>query len=373
MSIEIKKDIINYGENTLVQTYNLKNVYIEPSNNYTKIINNSLNSSQYFTYDIILQPSKTTKYVLYGFTNNEKKSFEFIIYINIILETTSLTINLNEEVSLKAYGSTNYTWTPQKYIIEDNNNKITVRPKKNISYTVESIDNFGYTSNASISIIVLDNLLFSPNDPTIYEGDLIEITVSQENNIYTSMKYQWRSTKSFELPLQYANITYGNELVNHPFISVSYLVEGYVNNILKARGTISINVLPKPSKILDKEIIPNQFYNDVINRNIYSLKKNILNNPVLTQKVLNFYYNTITKAYKIEFTNINGANLKVPWYANYNEINKTNNFIITFAQQWQLYAYINRFQRIKNITISNYAFLLNTIYNIKLNKFYKIK
>ena len=29
MSIEIKKNIIDYGENTLVQTYNLKNVYIE--------------------------------------------------------------------------------------------------------------------------------------------------------------------------------------------------------------------------------------------------------------------------------------------------------------------------------------------------------
>ena len=46
MSIEIKKDIINYGENTLVQTYNLKNVYIEPSNNYTKIINNQANITQ---------------------------------------------------------------------------------------------------------------------------------------------------------------------------------------------------------------------------------------------------------------------------------------------------------------------------------------
>ena len=42
MSIKIEKDIINYGENTSVTTYNLKDVYIEPTNNYTKVINNSL-------------------------------------------------------------------------------------------------------------------------------------------------------------------------------------------------------------------------------------------------------------------------------------------------------------------------------------------
>ena len=73
MSIKIEKDIINYGENTTVTTYNLKDVYIEPTNNYTKVINNSLYSSQYYTYEIILQPSQSTNYTLYGFNSNNQK------------------------------------------------------------------------------------------------------------------------------------------------------------------------------------------------------------------------------------------------------------------------------------------------------------
>ena len=373
MSIEIEKNIINYGENTLIKTYNLKDVYIEPSNFYTKIINNSLYSSQYFTYDVILQPSQSTNYTLYGFNNNNQKvSFTFIIYINIILNISSITINLNEEVLLNAFGSVNYTWTPNIYIIKDNNNTILVKPLDNISYIVQSTDEFGHFSNATVNIIVLDNLIFIPNNPTIYEGDLISIIVSQENNIYPTMHYKWRSTKSFELPLEYAYIVYGNELIIHPFFTVSYIVEGFVNNELKARGTVIINVLEKPSKILDREIIPVQFYNDVINRNIKALKKNILSHPIITQKVVKFYYNTLTNAYKLEFNNRIGGCLTVPWRANYNEINQINNFIVTFRQQWNLYAYINRFQRRQNITLSNYAFLLNTINNLSLDKFYKI-
>jgi hypothetical protein len=99
MSIEIEKNIINYGENTLIKTYNLKDVYIEPSNFFTKIINNSLYSSQYYTYDVILKPSQSTNYTLFGFNNNNQKvSFNFIIYINITLDVSTITINLNEEV-----------------------------------------------------------------------------------------------------------------------------------------------------------------------------------------------------------------------------------------------------------------------------------
>ena len=63
-----------------------------------------------------------------------------------------------------------------------------------------------------------------------------------------------------------------------------------------------------------------------------------------------------------------GANLKVPWKAYYNQKNKTNNFIITFRQQWSLYAYINQHQRKQTATISNYAFLLNTINNLCLSQ-----
>ena len=364
MSIEFEKDNIDYGDTLLIKVYNLKNVYIEPGNLDTVIIDKSSYIVISYYFEITIKPTKSTNYTIYGFdTNNNKKKFQFIIYVNIILDKTNIIIEKNDVVELTAYGSENYTLIPDIYILGNKNNIFKVQPLENIEYTISSTDQFNYTSSSSVQIEVLDNLLFTPNNPNSYEGDLVSIIVSQEATSYENVSYNWRSTKSFELPLEYANITYGNELNIHPFFSVSFIVEGHVNNILKLRGQVYITVLPKPAEILDTEIIPLEFYDNVIKRNVTSLKQNIRNNPIITQKVVKYYNNTITNSYKLEFTNRMGSNLKVPWNAYYNQKNKTNNFIITFKQQWKLYAYINRNQRRQNITISNYAFLLNTIYN----------
>ena len=364
MSIQIKNQYVYYGEKSYVTITNLKNVYIEPGNNTYKIDKSSYIINNY-KYEIVITPNKSTFYTIFGFNQkNEKQSFNFIIYVNIRLNIENAVINKNELLNLYAYGSINYTWTPSTYIVKNNNNQIIVKPLTNIKYNVSSTDEFNYTSNISVTIQVLDNLIFTPSKPVIYEGDLVEINVKQTDTNYNDISYTWRSTKSFELPLQYANITYGNLLSIHPFFSVSYLIEGKQNNILLLRGSIFINVLPKPSKLLDKEIIPIVFYQEVISRNIKDLQIKIKQYPKIALQVISFYKNILLYAYKQEFTNRIGANLRVPWKAYYNKINKTNNFIITFTQQWKLYKYINLNQRIQTTTNSNYAFLLNSINQI---------
>jgi len=367
MSLQIKNQYLTYGNASYITIKNLKNIYIQPSDNTNTIDKSSylLNS---YKYEIVINPQKSTSYTIFGLNaQNEKVSLSFILYVKITLNINEISINKGDSIVIKAYGSEDYTWTPSTYITQ-NNNTIITSPTSSILYTASSTDFFGYSSEASVQINVLDNLLFNPSEPVIYEGDLASIQVSQKDTSYSNISYSWRSKKSFELPLQYANIVYSDELNIHPFFSVSYLVEGKQDNNLLLRSSLSVVVLPKPSNILDREILPLIFYQEVITRNRDALREKIKKNIRIAFQVVAFYQNVLTYAYKQEFTNRMGANLKVPWRAYYNQKNKTNNFIITFRQQWSLYAYINQNQRKQSVTISNYAFLLNTINNLCLPK-----
>ena len=367
MSLQIKNQYLTYGNASYITIKNLKNIYIQPSDNTNTIDKSSylLNS---YKYEIVINPQKSTSYTIFGLNaQNEKVSLSFILYVKITLNINEISINKGDSIVIKAYGSEDYTWTPSTYITQ-NNNTITTSPTSSILYTASSTDFFGYSSEASVQINVLDNLLFNPSEPVIYEGDLASIQVSQKDTSYSNISYSWRSKKSFELPLQYANIVHSDELNIHPFFSVSYLVEGKQDNNLLLRSSLSVVVLPKPSNILDREILPLIFYQEVITRNRDALREKIKKNIRIAFQVVAFYQNVLTYAYKQEFTNRMGANLKVPWRAYYNQKNKTNNFIITFRQQWSLYAYINQNQRKQSVTISNYAFLLNTINNLCLPK-----
>jgi len=367
MSLQIKNQYLTYGNASYITIKNLKNIYIQPSDNTNTIDKSSylLNS---YKYEIVINPQKSTSYTIFGLNaQNEKVSLSFILYVKITLNINEISINKGDSIVIKAYGSEDYTWTPSTYITQ-NNNTIITSPTSSILYTASSTDFFGYSSEASVQINVLDNLLFNPSEPVIYEGDLASIQVSQKDTSYSNISYSWRSKKSFELPLQYANIVHSDELNIHPFFSVSYLVEGKQDNNLLLRSSLSVVVLPKPSNILDREILPLIFYQEVIIRNRDALREKIKKNIRIAFQVVAFYQNVLTYAYKQEFTNRMGANLKVPWRAYYNQKNKTNNFIITFRQQWSLYAYINQNQRKQSVTISNYAFLLNTINNLCLPK-----
>ena len=72
-------------------------------------------------------------------------------------------------------------------------------------------------------------------------------------------------------------------------------------------------------KQIDISIIPNVFYNDVINRN----KENLINvvklNPNLSLNVIKFYNNVLGLSYKYISNAKYSSAFKVPWENNLNE------------------------------------------------------
>jgi len=110
-------------------------------------------------------------------------------------------------------------------------------------------------------------------------------------------------------------------------------------------------------KQIDNSIIPNVFYNDVINRN----KENIINviklNPNLSLNVIKFYNNVLGLSYKYISNSKYSSAFKVPWKNNLNE----NNIILSVPKQYFLYEYCVQTVLPNSQIISNFAYLVNTI------------
>jgi hypothetical protein len=74
----------------------------------------------------------------------------------------------------------------------------------------------------------------------------------------------------------------------------------------------------------------------------------------------------------MEWTNKNGISFKVNWYTLYQNLNESNEMILSFYQQWNFFKYINMNQTKNNNTKSNFAFLLNCVNEIYLEHPQKI-
>ena len=121
MSLQIKNQYVTYGDTSYITVKNLKNMYIQPSDNTNTIDKSSylLNS---YEYQIMITPQKSTSYTIFGLNaKNEKVSLPFILYVKIILSPNEATINKGDSLVISALGSEDYTWTPSTYITQNNN------------------------------------------------------------------------------------------------------------------------------------------------------------------------------------------------------------------------------------------------------------
>ncbi len=109
-------------------------------------------------------------------------------------------------------------------------------------------------------------------------------------------------------------------------------------------------------KQIDISIIPNVFYNDVINRN----KENLINvvklNPNLSLNVIKFYNNVLGLSYKYISNAKYSSAFKVPWKNNLNE-----NVVLSVPKQYFLYEYCVQSILPNGQIIANFAYLVNTI------------
>jgi hypothetical protein len=109
-------------------------------------------------------------------------------------------------------------------------------------------------------------------------------------------------------------------------------------------------------KQIDNSVIPNVFYNDVINRNQQNIINNIKLNPNLSLNVIKFYNNVLGLSYKYISNSKYTSAYKVPWKNNLNE-----NVVLSVPKQYFLYEYCVQSILPNGNILSNFAYLVNTI------------
>ena len=361
MSIDIKNYKINLGEDYEVDLYNIYNVDITPNDDNLEIYE-YYNDGIYIT-KLILSPQKSTKYIVKGINNSfEDVELEFYIHVKMKLSTNQLDINKNDSGFIEIQSDEKLMIYPNNNIQKISNKLYKVNPNISTDYIITNIDKYNEISRQHLKVTVSNNIIFNPENPKVYSGNRLILNAELNYNEKIDYTFKWRSTHSIGLPEQYAGIKYGNSITIYPYFSLGYIVEAITNNgKFLTSNRIDINVIPKPVNILDNDIIPEILYESVINRNSKKVKELLLQNTRLLNKIITFYYNTITNAYKLENNNKTGSQVKVPWISNYSIVNDNNDMIVTFDQLWNLYIYINRYKTNSMKYISNFAFLLKNV------------
>jgi len=399
MSVTVNNTSINYGSTSTITVNDLINVTITPSNS---VINTEYTDTSII---YIVKPNISTLYYIIGYNGfNQQINLNTTVYVNVTLLNNILNITYNNSQEINVYGCVSYSWTPSLYLNNNNTSSVICTPLENITYTIIGKDSFNTISRTYLEIIVNTDLVFTPSNPTIYDGNLLILSVNyignynfnnepvsysniNSNNDFNydlmsysninsnndldidsknNMNYVWKSTLFNTLPPNCVYYKYGNTIKLHPYNTQEYKVTLYDNNNIVTSGNIKINVIEKPSNIIDIDILPYILYKPVLDRDKKKVVKILKEDKTLSYKIINFYYTTLQTAYRMEFTNKSGISFSIKWITLYQIINKSNEMILNFRQQWKFFQYINYNQRRGNITVSNFAYLLNCINEIYL-------
>ena len=106
-------------------------------------------------------------------------------------------------------------------------------------------------------------------------------------------------------------------------------------------------------KQIDNSVIPNVFYNDVINRNQQNIINNIKLNPNLSLNVIKFYNNVLGLSYKYISNSKNSCSYKVNWKNNSNEY-----VVLSVPKQYFLYEYCVQSILPNGNILSNFGYLV---------------
>jgi len=353
---------LNYSETTDIIVYYLSNVNISPNSSVINIVQTGNE------YIITVKPSETTLYYVTGDNGLGKIiNLNVTVYVNVTVLNKTVSTNYNTPVNLNAYGSLSYYWYPSIYLDKTSGSNVISTPLENITYYIEGTDQFNTISRTYLNVVVNSNLLFTPEKPILYDGNLLNLNV-QYNSSYNNIVYTWKSELFDGLPPNCVNLLYGDTIKLHPYNSISYTVTAYDSQTkdIITSGKIQIDVIIKPSHIIDVDILPYSIYKYVIHRNRNKLIKVLIQNKTLSKKIIDFYYTTLQSANRMEWTVKYGISYKVNWLTLYQVMNESNEMILSFEQQWRFFQYINQYQN------CNFKYLLNIINKIYLEKPQKI-
>jgi hypothetical protein len=215
----------------------------------------------------------------------------------------------------------------------------------------------------------IQTITFDPLIPVVYQGNVIIITITNPDPTLT---YEWKPYNRIFLDDSYVQ-NYGISFRLIPYKTQTFIVNGVdSNNDVLAFSQITIKAIEKPNYLLDNDLLPNEYYDIIINRNTKELTRKLIENKILSQKIIRFYYNQILNAYRFQWTNKNGTQYKMPWLTYIQVNNNSNEVVISFTEQWKLFQYIHMNQQRNGYTKSNFAYLINIVNSIYLQKPQKI-
>jgi hypothetical protein len=358
MSITLSNSSILYGQEAIITVSGLTNVSVTPIDSVLTIEYNG------GLVLITVKPNESTLYFISGYNGAITVNLNCTVYVNVIIRTKFNTniVNYGNNIQIGAFGSNTYKWYPSLYLNTTTGSTVIATPLNNITYTVIATDTFLTESVAKIDIIVNSNLTFTPSNPTVYEANLIEVSVSY-SNFSNGDYYIWRPVQSKYVPSYCDDYREGNTIRINPYNTIDYNVSVYNNTYqgtIITSGNITITVLPKPMEVLDIDILPYRLYPLIISRNKKELIKELRKDKILSKRIIDFYYTTLQTAYRMEWTDKNGIPFKMKWLTVY-QINNQNEMVISFSQQWNFFKYIQLNQSRYGMVRSNFAFLLNTL------------
>jgi len=215
----------------------------------------------------------------------------------------------------------------------------------------------------------ITTIIFEPIIPVVYQGNVITITITNPDPTLT---YEWKPYNRIFLDDAYVQ-NYGTTFRLIPYNTQTFIVNGIDSNgDILAYSQIIIKVVEKPSYLLDNDLLPNEYYDIIINRDTKELRKKLIENTILSQKIIKFYYNQILTAYRFQWNNKNGTQYKMPWLTYIQVNNDSNEVVISFSEQWRLFQYIHTNQQRNGFTRSNFAYLINIVNSIYLEKPQKV-
>jgi hypothetical protein len=211
----------------------------------------------------------------------------------------------------------------------------------------------------------ITTIIFEPKILVVYQGNVITITITNPD---ATLTYEWKPYNRIYLDDSYVQ-NYGTSFRLIPYKTQTFIVNGIDSNgSVSALSQITIKAIEKPSYLLDNDLLPNEYYDIIINRNTKELRKKLIENKILSQKIIRFYYNQILTAYRFQWTNKNGTQYKMPWLTYIQVNNDSNEVVISFKDQWKLFQYINTNLQRNGYTKSNFAYLINIVNSIYLEK-----
>lgn len=366
MSIIVENPSITIGQKSVINAFGYNIITdITPNDSVISVLKNGN------VFIITVEPTTSTLYYINGKDSfNNPINLAGTVYVNVS-SIDEITIDYNNTAILTAYGSNTYLWYPDKYLDTNSGDFVICTPLENITYTILGEDIFGVQTTTNLNVIVNTFIEFNPSNPKIFDGNLLNISVSYNNPYFIGnrdlINYSWTSNLFNGLPEKCTYSKNNDTITLHPYQSVSYKVNVYYQNNIISSDTINIDVIEKPSNIIDIDIIPDKLKEAVFQRNKKELISLLLKYKNLSKKIIDFYYTTLQTAYRMEFTVKRGIPFKIQWLTIYQIKNKSNEMILSFTQQWRFFQYVNN-----TINNSNFKYLLNAVNEIYLEKPEKI-